>query len=225
MSRTPTFLLSSVALTALLAFTVPAAACTNLVCSPGATTDGSVFVTYTCDGEFHPTLERLPAGDHEPGAMQDIRNWGGEVVGQVPYPAHTWAVVNLQNEKQVSIAETTTGGRDELTNPDGLLHYWHLMRLALQRAATARECVQVMGQLVAAHGYRSTGESFCIGDAKEAWVMEVVGPARAGRARTGWRSAFPTGRSAPLPTADASPPSRRTTRRTACMRRASRNSR
>lgn len=155
-----------------------AIACTNLVCSPGATTDGSVFVTYTCDGEFHPILERIPAGDHEPGAMQEIRNWSGQVVGQVPYPAHTWAVVNLQNEKQVSIAETTTGGRDELTNPDGLLHYWMLMRLALQRAATARECVQEMGRLVAAHGYRSSGESYCIGDPNEAWVMEMVGPGR-----------------------------------------------
>ena len=160
-----------------------ALACTNLVCSPGATVDGSVFVTYTCDGEFHPTLERLPAGDHEPGAMQEIRNWSGQVVGQVPYPAHTWAVVNLQNERQVSIAETTTGGRDELTNPDGLLHYWHLMRLALQRAATARECVEEMGRLVAAHGYRSTGESFCIGDPREAWVMEMVGPGPGGNGR------------------------------------------
>ena len=181
MSRTPTIVLSFVTLAALLAAAGPAAACTNLVCSPGATADGSVFVTYTCDGEFHPTLARLPAGDHEPGAMQDVTNWSGKVLGQVPYPAHTWAVVNLQNEKQVSIAETTTGGRDELTNPDGLLHYWHLMRLALQRAATARECVQVMGQLVAAHGYRSTGESFCIGDAQEAWVMEMVGPGPGGQ--------------------------------------------
>jgi len=178
-----------------------ALACTNPVCSPGATVDGSVFVTYTCDGEFHPTLERLPAGDHEPGAMQEIRNWSGQVVGQVPYPAHTWAVVNLQIERQVSIAETTTGGRDELTNPDGLLHYWHLMRLALQRAATARECVEEMGRLVAAHGYRSTGESFCIGDPREAWVMEMVGPGKGGtgahwvaiRVPDGFISAFANG--------------------------------
>lgn len=191
-----------VALTALLlAAVAPALACTNLVCSPGATVDGSVFVTYTCDGEFHPTLERLPAGDHLPGEMQEIRHWNGKVVGQVPYPAHTWAVVNLMNEKQVSIAETTTDGRDGLTNPDGLLHYWHLMRLALQRAATARECVQVMGELVAAHGYRSSGESFCIGDPREAWVMEMVGPGPGGtgaywvalRVPDGYISAFANG--------------------------------
>ena len=57
------------------------------------------------------------------------------------------------------------------------------MRLALQRAATARECVEVMGQLVAEHGYRSSGESFCIGDPHEAWIMEMVGPG------PGWQGA------------------------------------
>jgi len=115
-----------------------ALACTNLVCSPGATTDGSTMVTYTCDGEFHPILRRIPAADHAPGAMQEITHWNGEVLGQVAYPAHTHAVMNLMNDRQVSIAETTTGGREELVNPDGMLHYWQLMRLALQRAATAR---------------------------------------------------------------------------------------
>ena len=81
-------------LTALaLVFATATAACTNLVCSPGATADGSTFVTYTCDGEFHPTLRRIEAADHEPGARQEIRHWNGEVMGEVPYPAHTWAVV------------------------------------------------------------------------------------------------------------------------------------
>lgn len=199
MSRMPARAIA--ALLFLVAAAPAALACTNLVCSPGATTDGSVFVTYTCDGEFHPTLERIPAGDHKPGEMQDIRNWSGQVVGQVPYPAHTWAVVNLQNEKQVSIAETTTGGRDELTNDEGLLHYWTLMRLALQRSTTARECVEEMGRLVAAHGYRSSGESYCIGDPKEAWVMEMVGPGKGGngahwvaiRVPDGYISAFANG--------------------------------
>ena len=165
-----------------LLLAAPAAlACTNLIVSPGAMADGSTVVTYTCDGEFHPTLRLIPAEDHEPGALQDISDWGGKVMGQVPYPDHTWHVVNLMNEHQVSIAETTTGGRDELTNPDGLLHYWTLMRLALQRATTAREAVQTMGELVADHGYRSSGESFAIGDPGEAWIMEMVGPGPGGQ--------------------------------------------
>ena len=145
-----------------------------------ASADGSVIITYTCDGEFHPTLRRIEAADHEPGARQEIRHWTGEVLGEVAYPEHTWAVVNLMNEHQVSIAETTTGGREELVNPEGMLHYWQLMRLALQRSTTARECVEQMGALVGEYGYRSSGESYCIGDPDEAWIMEMVGPGPGG---------------------------------------------
>ncbi|MGD9548241.1 MAG: dipeptidase [Candidatus Krumholzibacteriia bacterium] len=177
------------------------AACTNFVATPGATVDGSVFVTYTCDGEFHPRLEFIPAADHEPGAMQEVRHWNGELRGEIPYPAHTYGVVNLMNDRQVSLAETTTGGRDELINPDGMLHYWQLMRLALQRAGTARECVEVMGRLVGEFGYRSSGESYCIGDPHEAWIMEMVGPGPGGegahwvalRVPDGYVSAFANG--------------------------------
>ena len=156
----------------------PASPCTNFIASRGATTDGSVIVTYTCDGEFHPHLKRIPAADHQPGENYEITDWGGKVLGEVAQPPHTYAVVNLMNDHQVAIAETTTGGREELINPGGLLHYWTLMRLALQRAATAREAVEVMGALVKEYGYRSSGESFYIGDPHEAWVMEMVGPGK-----------------------------------------------
>ena len=115
--------------------TIPAArACTNLVCSPGATVDGSTIVTYTCDGEFHPILRAIPAGDHAAGDTQEVKHWTGDALGEIPYPEHTWSVVNLMNEHQVTVAETTTGGREELINPEGMLHYWQVMKLALQRA-------------------------------------------------------------------------------------------
>ena len=168
-------LLVFIALT-VLASTGPAAACTNFIATKGATVDGSVIVTYTCDGEFHPHLRLTPAADHEPGATEKIKDWSGNVLGEVALPAHTYQVVNLMNEHQVTIAETTTGGREELVNPDGLLHYWTLMRLVLQRAASAREAVEVMGMLVDQYGYRSSGESFYIGGKDEAWVVEMVGP-------------------------------------------------
>ena len=158
-----------------------ASACTNFIVSPQATTDGSTIITYTCDGEFHPILRRIPAADHLPDAKQEIRDWGGNLRGEVRLPEHTFAVVHLMNEHQLSIGETTTGGREQLQNPDGLLHYWDLMRLTLQRARTAREAVQVMGELVAEYGYRSSGESFAIGDPDEAWIMEMVGSGPGGQ--------------------------------------------
>ncbi|MFH1845480.1 MAG: C69 family dipeptidase [bacterium] len=166
---------------ALMLFTCPTTACTNLMVTSGASSDGSVMVTYTCDGEFHPILRHQPASDHEPDSMLEIRHWDGKLMGEIKQVPHTYAVVNLMNEHQVVIGETTFDGRLELQNPDGVLHYWWLMRLALQRARTAREAVTVMTELVTEYGYASTGESFSIGDPEEIWYLEMIGPGPGGR--------------------------------------------
>ncbi len=155
--------------------------CTNLIVTKGASSDGSVMITYTCDGEFHPTLRYDPPADHGPDEYYEITNRDGSVRGRIKQVAHTYGVVQLMNEHQVVIGETTFGGRKELENPDGLLQYWTLMRLALQRAKTAREAVDVMAALVDEYGYASTGESFSIGDPNEAWYMELIGPGPKGK--------------------------------------------
>lgn len=156
-------------------------ACTNLLVTRGASEDGSVMITYTCDGEFHSHLEYTPAADYEPGDSLVITDWAGNVRGKIEQVEHTYSVVGLINEHQLAISETTFEGRGELRNPDGLLHYWDLMQLALQRAKTAREAIEVMTDLVAEYGYASTGESFSIADTKEAWIMEMIGPGAAGK--------------------------------------------
>ena len=69
---------------------------------------------------------------HSPGANLQC-TWS-----VIPQVEHTYAVVGLMNEHQLVISETTAGGREELINPDGLLRYWDLMRLALQRAHRGR---------------------------------------------------------------------------------------
>jgi dipeptidase len=151
-------------------------ACTNLLVTRGASVDGSVMITYTCDGCFHPHLSRTPAAEYPPGDSLAITRWGGEVKGWIDQVEHTYAVVNLINEHQLAISETTFDGRPELRNRDGMLHYWDLMQLALQRARTAREAIDVMTGLVARYGYGSTGESISIADTKEAWILEIIGP-------------------------------------------------
>ncbi|UCH84697.1 MAG: C69 family dipeptidase [Candidatus Latescibacterota bacterium] len=173
-------LAASLAITLITSATPPTLACTNLIVTKGATTDGSVTITYTCDGEFHPRMRYYPAADHEPDSVVEIKDWSGNVHGTVKQVPHTYAVVYLMNEHQLVIGETTFGGREELENPDGLLHYWWLMRLALERAKTAREAIEVMTSLVAEYGYRSTGESFSIADPNEAWLMEMIGPGPGG---------------------------------------------
>ena len=151
-------------------------ACTNLLVTAGASADGSVMITYTCDGEFYPHLTVTPAADHEPGEV--VKLWNGAEIAQVP---HTYSVVGLINEHQLVIGETTFGGREELHNPDGKLEYWDMMHIALQRAKTAREAIQVMTSLVEEYGYASTGESFSIGDPHEAWILEMIGPGPGGK--------------------------------------------
>ncbi len=155
-------------------------ACTNILVTKGATQDGSVILTYTCDGEFHPHLRYTPAADHEPEGWLQIKDWSGNVRGKIKQVPHTYAVVGLINEHQLAISETTFSGREELRNPDGLLHYWDLMRVALQRAKTAREAITVMTDLVGEYGYRSTGESISIADTNEAWILEMIGPGPGG---------------------------------------------
>jgi dipeptidase len=151
-------------------------ACSSLLITKKASHDGSVMITYTCDGEFLPYLEYSPAADHEPDDSIEITDWGGNVYGKIKQVSHTYAVMGLMNEHQLVIGETTFGGREELHNPEGILHYWDLMFLALQRTKTARVAIKVMAELVDEYGYRGTGESFSIADSKEAWVMELIGP-------------------------------------------------
>ena len=177
MKRNP--LVAAVLLFAIFPFT-EASGCTNLLVTPGASADGSVMITYTCDGEFHPRLRLLPAEDFEPGDSLEIVDWGGTLRGKIAQVPHAYAVVRQINEHQLVIAETTFDGRKELQNPDGMLHYWDLMRLALRRAKTAREAIQVMTGLAGEYGYRSTGESFSIGDTEEAWILEMIGPGPGG---------------------------------------------
>ena len=155
--------------------------CSSFLVTKGASKDGSVLITYTCDGEFLPHLEYIPAQDHKPGEFIEILGRDGKLKGKIAQVPHTYAVVGLMNEYQLAIGETTFGGRRELRNPEGFLHYFTLMKLALQRAKTAREAIKVMASLVEEYGYASSGESFSIADTKEAWIMEMIGPGPGGK--------------------------------------------
>jgi dipeptidase len=150
-------------------------ACTNLLVTKGASEDGSVMITYTCDGEFHPIMEYLPPADYPPGDSLEITDWYGNVRGKIKQVPHTYGVVDMMNQHQLVICETTFDGRLELQDSTGLLHYWDLMILALQRAKTTREAIKVMTDLAAEYGYRSTGESISIADTKETWILEMIG--------------------------------------------------
>jgi len=160
-----------------LAAILPSLACTNLIIGKKASVDGSVMCTYNCDGfGFSGSLFYSPAGRHAPGEQIAIHGWGpshpGQYIQQVDY---TYNVVGLMNEHQLTIVETTFDGRLGLVNREGLLDYFSLMRLTLQRAATARQAIRCMADLVEQYGYNSSGETITICDPNEAWIMEIIG--------------------------------------------------
>ncbi len=160
-----------------IVFAATAMACTNLIVGKKASKDGSVMCSYNCDGfGFAGSLFYSPGGRHEKGEKIAVRGWGptheGRYVEQVEY---TYNVVGLMNERQVTIVETTFDGRLELQNREGLLDYFSLMRLALQRSVTAREAIKCMAELVEQYGYNSSGESITVCDPDEAWIMEIIG--------------------------------------------------
>ena len=154
-----------------------ASACTNLIVGKKASVDGSVLVSYNADdyGMFGH-LCHYPAGTHQKGEMRKIFDWDtGEYHGEIPEAPVTYNVIGNINEFQVTIAETTYGGREEMVDTTGILDYGSLIYVTLQRAKTAREAISVMTSLVEKYGYCSSGETFSICDPNEAWIMEMMG--------------------------------------------------
>ena len=161
----------------LAAFVVNGWACTNFIVGKKASADGSVIVSYSADsyGMFG-WLYHYPAATHPEGAMREIHDWDtGKYLGKIKEAKQTYNVVGNMNEFQVTIAETTFGGRPELVDTTGVMDYGSLIYVALQRSRTAKEAIKIMTDLVKEYGYYSSGESFSIADPNEAWIMEMIG--------------------------------------------------
>lgn len=152
-------------------------ACTNFIVTKGASTDGSVIVSYAADCHLlYGELYYWPAAKHKPGTMLEIVEWDtGKILGEIPQVSETYNVVGNVNEHQVAIGETTFGGRPELVDTTGIVDYGSLMYIALQRSKTAREAIKVITDLMDEYGYYSKGESFSIVDKNEAWILEFIG--------------------------------------------------
>lgn len=151
-------------------------ACTNFLVGKQASNDGSTIISYAADSYgMYGYLHFSPAADYEPGAMREVKDWDtGRPQGQIPQVAHTYSVVGNTNENQVTIGETTWGGREALWDTVGI-DYGSLIYIALERSKTAREAIEWMITLVNDYGYASEGESFSIGDPNEVWIMDLIG--------------------------------------------------
>lgn len=159
-----------------LGATTSALACTNFIITKGASTDGSILVSYAADShqlygclyKYNP-LKKMPK-------MMPVTEWDtGKYMGDIPTVATTYSTVGNMNEHSLIITETTFGGREELYDPKGIMDYGSLIYITLQRAKTAREAIQTIVDLANTYGYASSGESFSIADTNEAWIMELIG--------------------------------------------------
>lgn len=152
-------------------------ACTNFIITKGASTDGSVMVSYSADSHaLYGELYHWPAKKYAKGEKLQIWEWDtGKYLGEIDQVEQTYNVVGNVNEFQLAIGETTFTGREELCLPNGIMDYGSLIYTTLQRAKTAREAIKVLTDLVEEYGYASTGETFSICDKNEAWLLELIG--------------------------------------------------
>ena len=167
-----------------------AESCTSIMVAKAASIDGSVITTHSCDGNYRTWVRFEPAKGYTPGDMEPVY-WGllhteqphdmrnVEKKGEIPAPSKTYAYLNVaypcMNEMQLAIGETTTTGRRELVNPQGLFLIEELERIALQRCTTAREAIQLMGRLAEQYGYGDSGECLSVADPQEVWHFEIYG--------------------------------------------------
>ena len=168
-----------------------AMACTNFIVGKKASYDGSVICSYSADsyGMFQG-LVHYPAGKHPKGTMRQVYDWDtNKYGGEILEAEETYNVIGNINEWQVTIGETTFGGREEMVDTTGIIDYGSLIYIALQRSKTAREAIDIMTSLVEQYGYNSEGETFTICDPNEAWIMEMMGCAsdrKIEKGRTVW---------------------------------------
>ena len=160
----------------LLAAWTAAFACTNFIVGKDASADGSTMISYAADSySFYGYLHFAPAADHPAGSMREVINWdNGKPLCSIPEVPHTYNVVGNTNEHQLTVGETTWGGREELWDTLGI-DYGSLIYIALERCKTAREAIMLVTSLVREYGYASEGETFSFGDPNEVWMMDLIG--------------------------------------------------
>lgn len=187
--RTAWFKRAAVTSALILCAVGAAGACTTVIVGKNATVDGSVMVAQTIDGWYDQRLVVIPGGKHEKGTMTPInkniciQTRGGVPllkVGEIPEAEETYTYFHagypFMNEHQLLIGEHTWGGREENECAAGWMMIEQLQILALQRTKTAREAIQLMGEMAEKYGYGDGGESLTVIDKNEGWVFEITGP-------------------------------------------------
>src|SRR5262245_10505107 len=160
------------------------------------TADGSVFLAGYGDEPSSHWLEIVPARDWPEGTTfqagaTESASFPGELI-DVPQARHTAKYITMNysafagfpapltngglNEHHVAGRDIWSPSRKELRDmtprPQRGLNYSDLSRIAMERARTAREAVEIVGALIDKYGYATYGgNSHLFADRNEGWVL------------------------------------------------------
>jgi secernin len=172
--------------------------CDTIVAQPEATADGAMLLAKNADTEVNEAqqLLRFPARDYGAGTALRVTHL------TIPQARHTHEIILDRsfwawggeigcNEHGVAIGNEAAFS-NQTEDKDGVI-VLDLLRLGLERGATAREAVEVIGAHVVEYGqggnvqmmgnYRFDG-GLLIADRSEAWVINCAGRHWAARRAT-----------------------------------------
>lgn len=168
--------------------------CTSITVGRLATSDGSVINSHTCDSHRTRTwFDIVPVRDYSKGTWVTMRkrvNYDSLAmpayqhisVGKIPQVSHTHGYINTaypcMNDHQLAVGESTFEGRKTLHSDSGLIDCQQLVKLMIERCATAREAIRLADTLITSYGWSDEGECLTIADKKEVWHLEIVGPGK-----------------------------------------------
>ena len=164
--------------------------CDAAVASGAHTASGRTLFAKNSDrklGECQPFVQH-PAAHHAPGSVLACTHveipqvaQTSAVMGHSPW--WVWGFEHGVNQHGVVVGNLAVFSREPPEETPGLIGM-DLVRLALERGASARECVGVITELLEAHGQGGAAlapgasgyhNGFLVADAREAWILETSG--------------------------------------------------
>lgn len=174
----------------------PAHASYAIYVGKNCTLDGSVFLAGYGDEPSSHWLEIVPRRDHAEGATITVgatqaARFPGQLI-KIPQAPSTAKYITMNyssfagfpapltngglNEHHVAGRDVWSPSRKELhemtPRPQTGINYSDLSRIAMERARTAREAVEIIGGLIDKYGYATYGgNSHLFADVNEGWVF------------------------------------------------------
>jgi dipeptidase len=167
----------------------PGWACYAIVVGRAASSDGSVLVAHAEQNRGPRLLNfrRIPPQKHDAGARFELGR-GGRLPEVPESSGYLWSELpgtefsdGFLNDSGVAVVSDSCPSREDdyatLVRRgeirDGGIGGM-LRRLIAQRAHSAREGVQLAGELIERFGYVDSGRTYVIADPREAWLLSVV---------------------------------------------------